>query len=97
MDDDSCLDPRNMTSADWQKIGVLTAPRPVLAAIRTKCLDCCAGQPGEVRLCQAAGCDLWPYRMGTNPFRAPASDAQREAGKLAAARLSKGAHSPAPE
>lgn len=39
-------------------------------AMRAKCLDCCAGLPGEVRLCSATGCPLWPYRMGRNPNRA---------------------------
>lgn len=39
-------------------------------AMRAKCLDCCAGLPGEVRLCTATGCPLWPYRMGRNPNRA---------------------------
>lgn len=97
MDDDACLDPREMTSADWQKIGFGPTQPPILKVIRAKCLDCCGGQHSEVRLCPAAGCDLWPYRMGTNPFRAPASDAQREAGKLAAARLSRDAATAAPE
>ncbi len=44
--------------------------RPILQAIRAKCLDCCVGQPKEVRLCQAYDCDLWPYRTGKNPFSA---------------------------
>lgn len=42
--------------------------RPILQVIRAKCLDCCVGQPGEVRLCNFKDCDLWPYRMGKNPF-----------------------------
>ena len=42
--------------------------RPLLKVIRSKCLDCCVGQPGEVRLCQFYDCDLWPFRMGKNPF-----------------------------
>lgn len=32
-------------------------------AIRAKCLDCCCGQPGEVRLCPAKQCPLWKYRL----------------------------------
>lgn len=40
-----------------------------LKAIRAKCLDCCADQPGEVRLCPSENCPLWPYRMGHNPNR----------------------------
>lgn len=33
-------------------------------AIRLKCIDCCAGQPAEVRKCPAEHCPLWRYRMG---------------------------------
>jgi hypothetical protein len=40
-----------------------------LKAIREKCLDCCCGSAAEVRKCVAVDCALWPYRMGTNPFR----------------------------
>ena len=40
-----------------------------LKAIREKCLDCCCGNAAEVRKCVAVDCPLWPFRMGTNPFR----------------------------
>lgn len=43
--------------------------KPLLKAIREKCLDCCVNQPAEVRICHITDCSLWPYRMGTNPFR----------------------------
>lgn len=43
--------------------------RPILKVIRAKCLDCNSFSPKEVRLCQSFNCDLWPYRMGTDPFR----------------------------
>ena len=33
-------------------------------AIRQKCLDCCAYQQNEVRLCTSYACPLWRYRMG---------------------------------
>lgn len=33
-------------------------------AIRLKCLDCCAYQHNEVRLCTSYNCPLWRYRMG---------------------------------
>tara|TARA_R110001606_G_scaffold124439_2_gene257884 strand:+ start:3183 stop:3431 length:249 start_codon:yes stop_codon:yes gene_type:complete len=36
--------------------------------IRAKCLDCCIGQLSEVKACVSFNCDLWPYRMGKNPF-----------------------------
>ena len=41
-----------------------------LEAIRARCLDCCCFQPSEVRKCVAVDCPSWPFRMGTNPFRA---------------------------
>ena len=40
-------------------------------AIRAKCLDCSGASISEVRKCTATDCALWPYRMGTDPFRAP--------------------------
>jgi len=40
-----------------------------MKAIRAKCLDCCAGQPSEVRNCGAEDCPLYPYRFGHNPSR----------------------------
>jgi hypothetical protein len=40
-----------------------------LKAIREKCLDCCCENAAEVRKCIAVDCPLWPFRMGTNPFR----------------------------
>jgi hypothetical protein len=55
--------------------------------IRAKCLDCCAGSADEVRKCVAITCPSWPARMGSNPWRAPPSEAQREAARRAAARL----------
>ena len=45
--------------------------RSPMTVIRAKCLDCSAGQQSEVRRCTAVKCPLWPYRMGSNPFRAP--------------------------
>ena len=38
-----------------------------IQTIRDKCLDCCAWQPKEVRLCPVLGCFNWAYRMGTRP------------------------------
>ena len=38
-----------------------------IRAIREKCLDCCAGNKTEVRLCPSASCSLHPFRMGHNP------------------------------
>lgn len=38
-------------------------------AIRAKCLDCCAGQQTEVRLCPCTDCPLHEYRMGHRPSK----------------------------
>ncbi|MBI1302049.1 MAG: hypothetical protein GC137_10430 [Alphaproteobacteria bacterium] len=43
--------------------------KPLLKVMREKCLDCCAQQSSEVRLCAVKSCPLWPYRMGKDPFR----------------------------
>jgi hypothetical protein len=60
-------DPRGVTLAAWEAAGV--ARRTPMEAIRAKCLGCCGGVPKEVRLCMALNCPIWPYRMGTDPFR----------------------------
>lgn len=52
-----------------------------LQAVRARCRDCCAGSAHEVRLCTAAACPLWPFRMGRNPWRAEPSPEQRERGR----------------
>lgn len=36
-------------------------------SIRAKCVDCCAGQRNEVKLCQQKDCALFPYRLGRRP------------------------------
>ena len=38
-----------------------------IKAIRAKCMDCCAGQFVEVRLCAVEKCPLYEYRMGHRP------------------------------
>ncbi|MEZ5902559.1 MAG: hypothetical protein R3D88_04510 [Alphaproteobacteria bacterium] len=54
--------------------------QPLLKIIRKKCLDCCAGQHSEVRICHITACPLWPYRMGKNPFHERRmTDEQKEA------------------
>lgn len=78
-------DPRHMTREELEALGHV--PSAPLAVKRAKCLDCCGHQPGEVRKCVATSCDLWPYRMGTNPFRRAPTKAQREASRRNAARL----------
>lgn len=59
-------------------------------AIKAKCLDCCAYQPNEVKLCPVTDCPLYPFRFGKNPYRAKReyTEEQKEAMKerLAKAR-----------
>ncbi len=38
-------------------------------AIRRRCIDCCGGEPSEVRRCEAIPCSLWPFRLGGDPYR----------------------------
>jgi hypothetical protein len=60
-------DPRKMTVAELEAVG---HPRkPILRAIREKCIDCCAGYVAEVRRCRMIDCSLWPFRMSANPYR----------------------------
>lgn len=81
-------DPREMTQDELSACGHEAIP--VLSAIRAKCLDCSCEQRSEVARCTSVSCALWPFRMGTNPFRAERtmSDEQRAAAaeRLAAAR-----------
>ena len=63
-----------------------------IKAIRAKCLDCCAGQFSEVKLCPVPSCSLYPYRLGKNPNRTSTmTDEQKEAARdrLNRARLAK--------
>lgn len=62
------------------------APVPVMRAIRAKCLDCSGGSHVEVADCLVTTCPLYPFRLGTNPWRAERSDAQREASQKALAK-----------
>jgi hypothetical protein len=61
-------------------------PMSPLQALRARCLDCC-GQEKEVALCPAADCPSWPFRMGTDPWRKPASEARREAARRTMAEI----------
>jgi hypothetical protein len=61
------------------------SPMPVLKAIRTKCLDCSGNSHAEVADCVVRGCALYPFRMGSNPWRAEASEARRAAARRLAA------------
>lgn len=41
----------------------------ITKAVKAKCLDCCAGDRTEVKLCPAVNCPLHNFRFGKNPFR----------------------------
>ena len=69
-------DPRRMTQDELRAIG--HEPMPLLEVVRARCLDCCGGSAAEVRKCMAPDCRSWPYRLGTNEWRPPPSEAQRE-------------------
>ena len=59
---------------------VITSP---IKAIRKYCLECCKESANEVKLCQAEGCILHPFRFGHNPYlkqsRREWTDEEREA------------------
>ena len=43
--------------------------RPIMKAIKLKCLECCCGSWDEVKKCPSdKTCFLHPYRLGKNPF-----------------------------
>ncbi|MBK8210396.1 MAG: hypothetical protein IPK78_10930 [Rhodospirillales bacterium] len=69
-------DPRKVNREELIAAG--HQPKSPLKALRLRCLDCCADQPSEVRLCTAVRCANWPFRLGTNPWRKEPTDAQRE-------------------
>jgi hypothetical protein len=54
---------KNRDNPDFEHV-----KRPLLKVIRSFCLDCMGGNRAEVRRCTSTRCDLYPYRMGTNPF-----------------------------
>lgn len=68
-------------------------PMSPLKALRLRCIDCCADQPNEVRLCTAVTCPLFPFRTRKNPWQAPLSaevlEARRRGGQKTAAQLRK--------
>jgi hypothetical protein len=49
-------------------------PEVVLCAIRRRCIDCSGGDRQKVASCLVPDCALYPFRMGKNPWRAPASE-----------------------
>jgi hypothetical protein len=81
------------------RIGLQAAgfePSSPMEVIRAKCLDCCAGSAQEVRYCVSTACPSWPFRMGSNPWRAERSQAQIEAARENVSRMAS-RRSPKPE
>src|SRR6516165_4339707 len=78
-------DPREMTQDELKAAG--HDPMSPLQALRARCVDCCGYQEKEVALCPAVECPSWPFRMGTDPWRKPASEARREAARKAMTAL----------
>jgi hypothetical protein len=78
-------DPREMTQDELRDAG--HEPMSPLQALRARCLDCCGYQEKEVALCPAVECPSWPFRMGTDPWRKPASEARRKAARRTMARI----------
>ena len=81
-------DPRQVSREELIAAG--HKPMSLLKALRARCIDCCADQPSEVRLCTAVACPSWPFRMGSNPWQAPLSaeglEARRRSGHRTAAQ-----------
>ena len=74
-------DPRTMTQDELRAMG--HEPTSLIAIIRVKCLDCCAGSPNEVRLCVAMACPAGPsvpVRMFGAPQR-PRRSVRRHVGR----------------
>ena len=61
------LDPRKMPVEELKSLGHVY--HPPLRTMRLNCIDCSGGNAVEAGKCTATKCILWPYRMGTNPFR----------------------------
>lgn len=63
-----------------------------LKAIRQHCLECSCGSAYEVKNCVIHDCNLYPFRLGSNPFRTRSmTDEQKQAAaeRLKSARLAK--------
>jgi hypothetical protein len=88
-------DPRKMGPDELRALG--HAPMTPTAVIRAHCLDCCGGSSDEVRKCTAVRCPSWPFRVGTNPWRAPLSEAERARRRERIAVVKRAGNSPQPE
>lgn len=76
--------PKTLSSEILGEMGHV--PLPLLRVIRNFCIECCGGDRTEARRCVAVRCQLWPYRLGKNPFRQNNLDDERRAELSARAR-----------
>ena len=51
--------PTDQREKHVKRAGLVHAGRSKVAAIRLKCLECCAWQASEARRCQIKDCALW--------------------------------------
>ena len=77
-------DPRGMTAEELTALGHVRMSAQ--QALRLRCIDCSGASAAAVRACALVRCPAWPFRMGRSPWRAPASEAQREQGRRLGAR-----------
>lgn len=42
-----------------------------LKTIKEYCINCCGGSIYEVKNCPATQCELYPFRLGKNPYSTP--------------------------
>jgi hypothetical protein len=77
-------DPDQMTAEELIALGH-SAMSP-LKALRLRCIDCYGGSLKSVRGCTSTDCPSWPFRMGRNPWRAPASEERKQRARDLAAR-----------
>jgi hypothetical protein len=80
-------DPREMTAGEFRQLG--HEPMTAQAALRLRCLDCCAGSTHEVRCCVSVTCPAWPFRLGRSPWRAPLSASEKSRRRQLLSRVDK--------
>ena len=77
-------DPRGMKPDELMSVGHVRMSAQ--QALRLRCIDCSGASAAAVRACALLRCPAWPCRMGSSPWRPPASKAQREQGRRLGAR-----------
>jgi hypothetical protein len=69
-------DPRKMKPAELEALG--HKEMPLRRAARLFCVECAGASAAEALKCVAVNCQLWPFRMATNPWRKPLPEAERQ-------------------